>query len=408
MSLKYLNIFISYIFFIDAIIQFFYDLNYTTSLLCLLNSIILICLLILTDNKLINLNILLITIILYISFNTYNLIIWYISFESILIPMIFLLKIGSGSILEKSKALYKFILYTLISGLIMLLIIILLYQYTNSFNYYYYISNLNLDIQFQIFLFIFGIIPYTIKLPIMPLHNWLPETHGEASTSGSIILAALLLKLGFLGIIRWLIPIFPLGYIYWKPIINTLGILSTIYASIICLRQIDIKKLIAYSSISHMGLIFIGLNNLDYLSLYGINILLISHGLVSGLLFLLVGLLYVRTHTRYLYYYKGIASFMPLYSTALLIGLLLNASLPPSLSFIAEIHILASQFTYQNISLILILLALLLNGFYSILLFTKISFSYSTISLKYNDLTLTEILPILLLIILSLTFSFIL
>lgn len=157
-----------------------------------------------------------------------------------------------------------------------------------------------------------------------------------------------------------------------------------------------------------MGLILIGITNINKLSLYGILILLVSHGLVSSLLFLLVGLLYVRTNTRYIYYYKGLTNTMPLFSTTLLAGLLLNASLPPSLSYFAELHIILSQFNYEIIGILHVLIALLFSGFYSLLLYCKISFTtLSTIITKYKDITLTEFYILIPLIILSFSLSFI-
>lgn len=398
---------------IDSIIGLILSINDLTYLLCLLNSIILpISLIISGNNKLISEFIFQLGLIIYISYSTYNIIIWYISFELILIPMIYLIKKGSGQLLSKYRTLYRFTIYTIISGLILLIIIIYLLIKTGNLNYWYYISNYNLiNSNIQIYLYIIGIIPYLIKLPIMPFHIWLPDTHGEASTSGSIYLAAILLKLGALGIIRWLIPIFPIGYLYWKPLLFIMGLLSSIYASIITLRHIDLKKLIAYSSISHMGLILISLTNLNNISIYGFILLLISHGLISSLLFLLIGLLYVRTYTRYLYYFQGLSNFLPLFSIYLFIALLLNASLPPSLSYFAELHILLSQINYDLIGLLHLLISLLFAGFYSILLFVKISFAsfYNSYHFlfKFTDLTFTEFLLINLFILLCFSFSFI-
>jgi len=158
-----------------------------------------------------------------------------------------------------------------------------------------------------------------------------------------------------------------------------------------------------------MGLILIGITNINKLSLYGILILLVSHGLVSSLLFLLVGLLYVRTNTRYIYYYKGLTNTMPLYSTILLIGLLLNASLPPSLSYFAELHILLSQFNYEIIGLLHVLISMLFAGFYSLLLYCKIAFTTIPLNIsKFRDITLTEFYILIPLILFSFSFSFLL
>ena len=167
------------------------------------------------------------------------------------------------------------------------------------------------------------------------------------------------------------------------------------------------KKLIAYSSISHMGLILVAFTNINKISIYGIILLLISHGLVSSLLFILIGILYVRTNTRYIYYFKGLTNTMPLYSTFLLIALLLNASLPPSLSFFAELHILISQSQFELFGLLHLLFALLFSGFYSLLLYCKIAFTIIPNYKKYKDISISEFYILLPLILLSFSFSFI-
>lgn len=233
------------------------------------------------------------------------------------------------------------------------------------------------------------------------------DTHGEAPTSGSVILAALLLKLGGIGILRWLIPILPSGYLYYRPLLLILGILSSFYASITTLRHIDLKKLIAYSSIAHMGYFLIGIISFSILSLQGSLILLISHGLVSSLLFLLIGFLYVRTGTRYIYYYKGLVSIMPIISIFLFIALLLNAAIPPSFSFLGEFLILQGAFQFEFIGIIHILISILLSGIYSLFLFCKICFTINNNYMHNSDLTLREFYILLPLVLFSFIFSFI-
>lgn len=393
---------------IDSIINLILNENELSNILCILNSIILIIVIITSGkDKLLRNNLFILGMIIYISFSTYNIVLWYISFEIIIIPMIYLISIGSGSILNKYRALYRFSIYTIIGGLILLSTIMIIIIETGSINYNNYIITEIFNKEIQKYIFVIGIIPYLIKLPILPFHIWLPDTHGEASTSGSVYLAAILLKLGGLGIIRWLIPILPLGYLYMRPLIYILGIISSIYASIICLRHIDMKKLIAYSSISHMGLILISLTNLNRLSIKGFTLLLVSHGIVSSLLFLLIGIIYVRTNTRYIYYYSGISNVMPLYSVILLISLLYNSSIPPSLSYFAELNILLSQANLEIFGLFNVILALLFAGFYSLLLFNKICFTLPRLN-KFNDLSLTEFYFLIPLIILNFSLSFIL
>lgn len=233
------------------------------------------------------------------------------------------------------------------------------------------------------------------------------DTHGEAPTSGSILLAALLLKLGGIGLLRWLIPLLPFGYFYYRPLLFVLGLISTIYASLTTLRHIDAKKLIAYSSIAHMGLVLIGIISLSEIGWKGTIYLLISHGFVSSLLFLLIGSLYIRTGTRIIIYYRGLANLMPLFSLFFFISLILNASLPPSLSFFAEFFIVQGALLYEIVGVLNLLLALFLSGAYSILLFCRMIFSTPYLN-YYKDLTLREFLILIPLVFFSVAFTFIL
>lgn len=407
MNIKF-KLFIIYILYIDSMLGLIITNNELTYLLTLLNAII-IPIVILTTNSIILIEyIFLLGIIIMISFSTLNILIWYISFELVLIPMIYLISKGSASIYSRYRALIRFTLYTILGGILLLISILIMIIYSGSYMYYNYILIDTFNISLQLILFPISLIPYLLKLPIIPFHLWLPDTHGEAPTSGSIYLAAILLKLGGIGIFRWLIPIFPYGYLYYRPLILILGLISSIYASITTLRHIDLKKLIAYSSIAHMGLLLIALSsNLYNISNKGFIMLLFSHGLVSSLLFLLIGILYVRTKTRYLYYFRGLTTSMPLFSTSLFIALLLNSAIPPSLSFFAELHIIQGAFLNEIIGTIHSLIALLFSGFYSILLFTRIAFE-KIYNNHYKDITYREFILIIPLIIFSFIFSFIL
>jgi proton-translocating NADH-quinone oxidoreductase chain M len=379
------------------------DLTYW--LLILTSLIIPIVIIISEKNKIYINTIFIIGIILIISFTTENILIWYISFEIILIPMILLLSKGSSSISSKYRAYYRFVIYTLISGFCLLINIIIIIIITGSLSYYSLIINSNISITIQIILFPINLISYLIKLPIIPFHIWLPDTHGEAPTSGSVILAALILKLGGIGILRWLIPIYPYGYFYYRPLIYLIGILSSIYASITTLRHIDIKKIIAYSSIAHMGLILIGLISLNEIGFNGIIYLLVSHGLVSSLLFLLIGALYIRTGTRNLLYYRGLNINMPIYSFFLFLSLLINGAFPPSLSFWSEFHIISGALLYELFGTCSLMLAVFISGVYSIILFTKLIFSINPL-IHLNDLCFREFIILLPLLILSILLIF--
>lgn len=390
---------------IDSMVGILLLDNLLTNYMILLTGLIIpICLLTTKSNQLRN-YLFLLGILLIIAFSTHNFFIWFISFESVLIPMIYIISKGSSSLLSRYRSIYRFTLYTLLGGLFLLIGLISLIIIGYSNNYYYYILGNPIHINLQIILFPLMLIAYLIKLPILPFHIWLPDTHGEAPTSGSVILAALLLKLGAIGLLRWLIPILPLAFLYYRPLLVILGSISALYGNINTLRQIDLKKLIAYSSIGHMGFILMGIGSLSKISIEGIIYLLVSHGFVSSLLFLLIGSLYVRTNTRYIIYYRGLSTCMPIFSIMFFLALLLNSSLPPSLSFVAEFYILQSTFLYEHIASIVGLFSVLLSGIYSIWLFCRIAFSTSN-NYHYVDITLTEFILFTPLIFLSWTFSF--
>ncbi len=400
-----IKLIVFYIFLIDSMIGILFQSNDLTNYMILLTSLITPITLLTSKNKIMQNNLFLLGIILIIAFSTSNLLIWYLSYETVIIPMIYILSKGSSSIYSRSRAIYRFTIYTILGGLLLLIGILVLLNLIGSLNYWSYLLNNSISSYLQFYLFPMIFLSYIIKLPILPFHIWLPDTHGEAPTSGSVILAALLLKLGGVGLIRWLIPILPIGFNYYKPLILVLGVLSSIYASITTLRHIDLKKLIAYSSIAHMGFILIGLSSFSSISLKGVILLLFSHGLVSSLLFLLIGSLYVRTSTRYIYYYKGLTTTMPIFSIFLFLALLLNAALPPSLPFVAEFLILQGTFSYEIIGVFNTLLAVLFSGLYSIWLFCKLAFSVSSV-IPARDITLREFYILFPLLSLSIIFSF--
>ena len=395
---------ILYIQLVISMIGILMEKNMLSYWMLILTSIIIPIVLLTTENKVLKEYIFILNIILVIGFITNNILIWYITFELVIIPMIFIISKGSSSLESKYRTYNRFIIYTLISGFCLLINVIFIIILTGTLNYYYYIIYNPFNLYIQLILFPLHLISYLIKLPIIPFHIWLPDTHGEAPTSGSVILAALLLKLGGVGILRWLIPLYPYAYFYFRPLLFLLGLLSSIYAAITTLRHIDIKKLIAYSSISHMGLILIGSISLSSISYKGLIYLLVSHGLVSSLLFLLIGSLYIRTGTRILVYYKGLSINMPLFSLFLFLSLLFNSSFPPSFSFWTELLILNGTFLYEIFGIINLLIVLFFSGVYSILLFSRISFSYNSLLTPLNDLTLREFLILIPLLLFNIIF----
>jgi len=209
---------------------------------------------------------------------------------------------------------------------------------------------------------------------MIPVHIWLPEAHVEAPTAGSVVLAGVLLKLGTYGFLRFSIPLFPYASLYFTPLIYTLSVIGIVYASLTTLRQIDLKKIIAYSSVAHMGFVTMGLFSLNVQGVEGAILLMLSHGLVSGALFLCVGCLYDRHKTRLVKYYGGCVHVMPLFSTLFLFFTLGNLSLPGTSSFIGEFLILVGTFQTNTLIATLAATGMILGGAYSLWLYNRVVF----------------------------------
>lgn len=202
-------------------------------------------------------------------------------------------------------------------------------------------------------------------MPMFPFHVWLPEAHVEAPTAASVILAALLLKLGGYGLIRF-IPIFPYAYIFFNPLMYTLGIISIIYASLVTIRQIDLKKIIAYSSVAHMNLCTVGIFSLNHQGIQGSIFLMLGHGIVSSALFFLVGMLYDRYYTKFLRYYGGLVITMPIFASIFFFFSMANLGFPGTCNFVGEFLILAGV-TSKNISIMILTASgMLFSSLYSI------------------------------------------
>lgn len=375
------------------------------SLIFILLTVIIIPLSILTANKNeIIIIILLITETLLIgAFSVLDLLSFFILFESVLIPMYFLIgKYGTGLNIFKIQAAYQFFIYTLSGSVLLLISILLIYSELGSLNYYIIINSLSENIQLFIFPLIF--IAFAVKIPLFPFHLWLPKAHCEAPTSGSVILAALLLKLGGYGMIRWLIPITPIGTEYYRPIILTITSIGIIYTSLTCLRQIDIKKIIAYASVSHMSIIVFGIFTLNNIAIIGSIYQMITHGLVSAGLFITIGNIYNRYSIRILKYYRGLVSVMPIYSVILFILTLGNISVPLTSNFIGEFLIFTGSFQVAPYLTIFNLISIIIGAGYGIWLYNRLIFGQlSNYLIKFKDLTRIEYythIPLILLILL--------
>lgn len=282
-------------------------------------------------------------------FMALDLFLFYIFWEVMLIPMYFIIGVWGGE--ERIYASIKFFIYTFFGSLLMLVAIIWLAVYASQFTgifttdlvkLYQYGPEIPLDIQKWMFLAFF--ISFAIKVPLFPLHTWLPDAHVQAPTAGSVILAGVLLKMGTYGLIRFNLPLFPQSSVEFASFISVLAVIGIIYGALVAMVQKDMKKLVAYSSVSHLGFVVLGIFALTAESLQGAVIQMINHGLSTGALFLLVGVVYERTHNRQISYYGGIAKLVPFFAFALMFASLSSVGLPGLNGFVGEFLILLGSF----------------------------------------------------------------
>lgn len=277
---------------------------------------------------------------------------FYVFWEAMLIPMYFIIGIWGGE--QRIYASVKFFIYTMFGSLLMLVAIIWLTVEaseslgvftTNLITLYQEAPNFSFEIQKWMFLAFF--FSFAIKVPIFPLHTWLPDAHVQAPTAGSVILAGVLLKMGTYGLVRFNLPLFPQSTVEFAPYISVLAVIGIIYGALVAMVQTDMKKLVAYSSVSHLGFVVLGIFALTIESVQGAVIQMVNHGLSTGALFLLVGIIYERTHNREIAYYGGIAKIVPLFAVALMFASLSSVGLPGLNGFIGEFLILLGSFQSQ-------------------------------------------------------------
>ena len=325
-------------------------------------------------------------LILILVFTCLDLFFFYIFFEAVLIPMFLVIGIW-GSRQRKVRAAYLFFLYTLLGSLFMLISIIYIYRLVGSTNYIV-LSLIDFSFHDQKWLWLFFFASFAVKVPMLPFHIWLPEAHVEAPTAGSVILAGILLKLGSYGFLRFSLGLFPLASIYYAPFIYSLSLMGVVYTSLTAIRQTDLKRLIAYTSVAHMNLVVIGLFTGTVIGVEAAIIQSLSHGFVSSALFLIIGVLYDRWHSRVIQYYGGLVYTMPLFAIIFLIFTLANLGLPGTSSFVGEFLLLVSIFDSNTTACFFAATSMILGGAYSLWLYNRVTFG--NVKLSGLDLTLRE------------------
>ena len=291
-------------------------------------------------------------------------------------------------------ATFKFFLYTLIGSLLMLLAILVMYFQVGTTDIPSLMQHA-FDPSLQKWLWLAFFASFAVKIPMWPVHTWLPDAHVEAPTAGSVILAAVLLKMGGYGFLRFSIPMLPDATVYFTPLVYTLSVIAIIYASLVALMQKDMKKLVAYSSVAHMGFVTIGIFTFTHQGIEGGIIQMISHGLISGALFLSVGVVYDRIHTRAIDRYGGLVNRMPKYAVLFLIFTLANIGLPGTSGFIGEFLILVGVFQVNTWVAVLATLGVVLSAAYALWLYRRVIFGVlskedlkNILDLKYREIAI--------------------
>lgn len=332
-----------------------------------------------------------------------DVLIFYMLFESTLIPMFLIIGIW-GSRERKILASYYFFIYTLFGSILMLISLLYLKVEVMSTHFEVLIAY-PLTVEEQMYIWTTFFLAFASKVPMIPFHLWLPEAHVEAPTAGSVMLAGILLKLGTYGFIRFTLPICPTACFFFTPLVYTLASIGIILTSFTAIRQSDFKRIIAYTSIAHMNLVVLGVFSYNLIGIGGAILQSLSHGFVSSGLFLLIGFVYDRYHTRIVHYYGGLTSVMPIYVSIFLFFTLANISFPGTSSFIGELLILLGSFKVNSAVTIFAATGVVLCSVYSLWLFNRIS--YGNLKNQYTktflDLTLKELIVITPLIICTLT-----
>jgi len=304
-------------------------------------------------------------------FVSLDLVLFYLFFEGGLIPMFLIIGVWGGP--RRVYASFKFFLYTLLGSLLMLLAILAMYGQAGTTEIpallkFHFPENL------QTWLWFAFLASFAVKLPMWPVHTWLPDAHVEAPTAGSVILAAILLKMGGYGFLRFSLPMFPDASLAYAPLMFALGVAAILYTSLVAFAQKDMKKLIAYSSVAHMGFVTLGVFSGTFQGAQGAVFQMISHGIVSGALFLSVGIVYDRMHTREIAAYGGLADRMPIYAFVFMVFTMANVGLPGTSGFIGEFLTLLGTFRVNSVVAFFATFGIILSALYALTLYRHVIF----------------------------------
>jgi NADH-quinone oxidoreductase subunit M len=333
-------------------------------------------------------------------FCSLDLFLFYIFWEAMLIPMYLIIGVWGGP--NRIYATIKFILYTLVGSVLMLVGIIFLYFLAGRTFDILELTTKTYPYNVQFWLFWAFFSAFAVKVPMFPVHTWLPDAHTEAPTAGSVILAAILIKMGAYGFLRFSIPLFPDATKAMVPVMLTLSVIAIIYAGLVCLVQKDLKRLIAYSSVSHMGFITLGIFALNSQGIEGGILQMINHGVVTGALFMCVGIIYDRTHTRKIADYGGLATPMPIYASFFMVFTLAAVGLPGTNGFIGEFLTLLGGFTASKLAGVLASSGVIIGAGYMLWLYQKVFFmkiSEKVVGLPDMDLReMVALVPLIILV----------
>lgn len=325
-----------------------------------------------------------------------DLLLFYFFWEAVLIPMYFLIGVWGGK--NRLYATTKFVLFTMVGSLLMLVAIIALYLEAGTFSLAALLA-MDFPVEFQLWCFLAFFLAFAIKVPLFPFHTWLPDAHTEAPTAGSIILAGVLLKMGTYGVIRFAMPLFPQANVYplgggavtMRELIMALAVIGIIYGALVSAVQVDVKRLVAYSSVAHLGFVMLGLYSFHQWGVDGAIIQMVAHGISTGALFMLVGFIYDRRHTRLIADFGGLAKPMPVYFNFFLILMLSSVGLPGLNGFVGEFLILVGTFQVNWLMTSIATLGVILAAVYLLYMFRRMFFGEVTRAENRNLLDLKPI-----------------